>query len=276
MKKYFYLTIVTLLIINNAFAQNHPLKRLNEFKFVYMLPLMYDGGKEDIYGIMAMVKARIEKSGMKVILGTAPIQANPDIQNCEILTCEVGHGDLNNSYLTKKDSVTIRFFDCYDNIIYHFSEKTKGLQSSPTNSYRETTAKLLHVFEGYYYRNVKGEQYTTAIPDPNRSTLPAFPGGLKKLEEYIYAVLKYPKSAKKDRIAGTVDLSFVIDKRGFVKNVLVRNGLREDLDNEAKRVIESLPRWIAGMENGKPIDKKVIYSITYATKQRPNSDKVDY
>jgi TonB family protein len=261
-----------MLIVNLSFAQNHPLKRLNDYKFVYILPLSYEGGREDIYGITKMIKNRLEKSGLLTIVGVAPIKSNPSIENCEILTCDVTHNDLNTSYLLKKDSVVIRFIDCNDNVVYQLIGPTKGLNSKPESNYQDATFTALKQFEGFYYRNVRGETYMSKV-DKTKTMMAVFPGGLKKLDELILANLQYPKTAKKDRIAGTVDLSFWIDNRGFVKDVKISKGVREDLDNEAKRIIENLPRWIAAQENGV---SRMIYSVTFATKQRPNSEKVDY
>lgn len=269
------LILFSFTVLANVFAQNHPLKKLNDFKFIYLLPLTYDGGKEDIYGITKMIKNKLEKTGLQVIMGVGPIQANPAIENCDILTCDASHNDLNASYLLKKDSVVIRFYDCYDNIVYQLVGPTKGLNSKPEANYQDATQTALKAFEGYYYRNIRGEKYGF-VTDKNKSMSAAFPGGLKKLDELIQAMMKYPKTAKKDRIAGTIDLAFVINQRGFVKDVRITRGIREDLDNEAKRIIENLPRWNAGMENGKAKDSKMVYSVTFSTKQRPNADKVDY
>ena len=70
------------------------------------------------------LKNRLEKSGLQTILGVGPIRSNPAIENCDILTCDVTHNDLNTSYLLKKDSVIVRFIDCYDNVVYQLVRPT--------------------------------------------------------------------------------------------------------------------------------------------------------
>ena len=80
---------------------------------------------------------------------------------------------------------------------------------------------------------------------------PKFPGGDKALIEYLSSNIKYPKSAKKDKVTGKVLISFVVDKEGNVTEVQVRRGVREDLDAEAYRVVAAMPRWTPAKMGGK-------------------------
>lgn len=89
--------------------------------------------------------------------------------------------------------------------------------------------------------------------------MPEFRGGTVGLFKYLGRKLKYPKSALKDSIVGQVYVKFLIDKNGEVSDVVVTKGLREDIDNEAVRVIQSMPKWTPAQENGENID--VVYSM---------------
>ena len=78
-------------------------------------------------------------------------------------------------------------------------------------------------------------------------------GGFEKAREYVYKNLRYPQEARENNIQGTVRLSFVVDKTGKVKNVIiVRSSGNKSLDEEAVRVVESMPEWTPGKNKGKP------------------------
>jgi TonB family protein len=89
--------------------------------------------------------------------------------------------------------------------------------------------------------------------------MPKFRGGDKELMNYIYSNIIYPETAKAKSIQGRVILKFAIMASGKVNNVQVLKGVDKDLDNEAIRVIESLPEWIPGKQGGKPVN--VWYSV---------------
>ena len=85
------------------------------------------------------------------------------------------------------------------------------------------------------------------------STQPEFPGGINELISYIQNNFKYPKKAKKKGITGTVYVMFVVEKDGSITNVEVIKGVSDELNAEAKRVVESMPKWIPGTMRGKTV-----------------------
>lgn len=91
--------------------------------------------------------------------------------------------------------------------------------------------------------------------------MPHFPGGKAMLSEYISSNIKYPKKARKNKIAGTVPVNFTVDAKGYIKNVYVAKGkgIDPDLDKEAIRVISEMPKWDPGSQRGKkvPVDLSV-------------------
>jgi TonB family protein len=74
--------------------------------------------------------------------------------------------------------------------------------------------------------------------------VPQFKGGLDSLSNYIKSNLVYPILAKKDGIGGKVIVEFLIDNLGKVKEVSIVEGVREDLNIEALRVVTKMPDWI--------------------------------
>lgn len=83
--------------------------------------------------------------------------------------------------------------------------------------------------------------------------MPTFPGGEVALLEYICANLKYPQSALEQGTQGTVMLRFVVTSTGDIGEVQILKGLDPDCDDEAKRVVKSLPKFSPGMQQGRPV-----------------------
>lgn len=80
--------------------------------------------------------------------------------------------------------------------------------------------------------------------------MPGFPGGEEALLKYISDLIEYPTMAVERGIEGRVTVRFVVNKDGYVQDVTVIRGVHELLDKEAVRVIQSLPRWNPGKQNG--------------------------
>ena len=80
--------------------------------------------------------------------------------------------------------------------------------------------------------------------------MPQFPGGDAELLKYIRDNMRYPQAALENNIQGRVIVQFVVGKDGNVTNVQVLKGVDRLCDQEAVRVIESMPRWIPGKHNG--------------------------
>ena len=73
------------------------------------------------------------------------------------------------------------------------------------------------------------------------------------MEKWVYQYLKYPKYAADNGIQGRVLVSFVIDEKGKVTDVMVTRGIHTSLDDEAVRVISASPRWRPGRMAGKKV-----------------------
>ena len=83
--------------------------------------------------------------------------------------------------------------------------------------------------------------------------MPSFPGGAQELLQYIAKNLKYPTIAQENGVQGRVICQFVVARDGSVQNVRVVRSLDPYCDKEAIRVIQSLPKWIPGKQNGKTV-----------------------
>lgn len=89
--------------------------------------------------------------------------------------------------------------------------------------------------------------------------MPEFPGGAKALNEYLSDNLVYPAPAKEAGAQGTVLVEFVVEKDGSVSNATVKVSQFPALDEEALRVVRSLPKWKPGEANGRKV--RVYYNV---------------
>lgn len=84
--------------------------------------------------------------------------------------------------------------------------------------------------------------------------MPKFPGGQVALRRYIAENMNYPVVAQENDIQGTVYLRFVVLKNGTVGEVQVQRGVDPLLDDEAERVIKTLPKFEPGRQGGKRVN----------------------
>jgi protein TonB len=83
--------------------------------------------------------------------------------------------------------------------------------------------------------------------------MPSFPGGEEKLFKYLGENIKYPQMAKEANISGIVYVTFVVMEDGSIKNVKKLRGIGGGCDEEAIRVVKSMPKWKSGKQRGKPV-----------------------
>ena len=84
-------------------------------------------------------------------------------------------------------------------------------------------------------------------------SMPEFPGGPGKMMEYSARNIKYPAMARESGIQGRVFVNFVVEPDGSVSNVKVLRGIGGGCDEEAVRVVESMPKWTPGRQRGKAV-----------------------
>ena len=93
--------------------------------------------------------------------------------------------------------------------------------------------------------------------------MPEFPGGPKALMDYLMENVKYPKTAFDADIQGRVIAQFVVDKEGSVRDAHVVKSVDPALDAEALRVINNMPKWRPGRQNGKVVNVKYTIPVNF-------------
>lgn len=88
---------------------------------------------------------------------------------------------------------------------------------------------------------------------------PEFPGGLSNMYTYLSQNIKYPELAKQTGTQGIVYVNFVVETDGSISSVKVLRGIGGGCDEEAVRVVQSMPKWKPGMQFNKLV--RVAYNI---------------
>ena len=93
--------------------------------------------------------------------------------------------------------------------------------------------------------------------------MPQYPGGPNEMMRYIQENIKYPQSAKDNKIEGRVYVSFVVEKDGSITNAAVVRGIDKECDAEALRVVSSMPKWNPGQHKGEVVRTQFTIPIIY-------------
>ncbi len=93
--------------------------------------------------------------------------------------------------------------------------------------------------------------------------MPEFPGGEDALRSFIARSIDYPVIAQENGIQGKVYVTFVVSADGSVKNAKIARGVDPVLDQEALRVVNSLPLWKPGKQRGKDVNVSYTVPISF-------------
>ena len=80
-----------------------------------------------------------------------------------------------------------------------------------------------------------------------------FPGGEDRIWKYIDDNMQYPKEALKNGIQGQVGVKFVVRSTGDITDVRVSRSVDPLLDDEAVRIVQSMPKWIPADLRGQAV-----------------------
>ena len=104
--------------------------------------------------------------------------------------------------------------------------------------------------------------------------LPEFPGGIQAMMKFLSTNIKYPVEAQKKGISGRVIVQFVIMEDGTLDQAKVIRGVDPLLDEEALRVVKSMPKWKPGMDRGEAVKVRftapIMFNLSKKDTPRPN------
>ena len=93
--------------------------------------------------------------------------------------------------------------------------------------------------------------------------MPSFPGGDQKMMEYVAKNIKYPQIARETGVQGKVFVNFVVEPDGSVSNVKILRGIGGGCDEEAMRVVKSMPKWKPGKQRGRAVRVSYILPVNF-------------
>ena len=94
--------------------------------------------------------------------------------------------------------------------------------------------------------------------------MPEYPGGAQAIFEFFAKNIRYPEAAAKAGHQGRVIVTFVVMKDGSISHAKVVKSVSPELDEEALRVLNAMPKWTPGMQNGKAVNVKYAVPISFA------------
>ena len=89
---------------------------------------------------------------------------------------------------------------------------------------------------------------------------PTFNGNINS---WLASNLKYPPVAAENGIEGRVIVQFVVGKDGSIHSAQVVRGVDSSLDKEALRVVNSMPKWVPGKQNGQSVNCKFTLPVVF-------------
>ena len=93
--------------------------------------------------------------------------------------------------------------------------------------------------------------------------MPEFPGGDQAMMKFVAENVQYPEEAREKGISGRVLVSFIVEKNGSINEVKVVRGIGGGCDEEAVRVVKTMPKWKPGKDKGKPVRVKYMMPFTF-------------
>jgi len=94
--------------------------------------------------------------------------------------------------------------------------------------------------------------------------MPEFEGGMSALAKFLSRNLRFPASSQQKGISGVVYVSFVVSSKGEVTDAKILKGIDEACDQEAIRVVEKMPNWRPGRQNGRNVSVRYSIPIRFA------------
>lgn len=91
-----------------------------------------------------------------------------------------------------------------------------------------------------------------------------YPGGMPEFYNYLVKKLKYPAKAKTDKIEGTVYITFIVEKEGFINSVRVQKSVSPEMDAEAVRLVSTSRAWNPALGKDKmPVRQKFTVPVKF-------------
>lgn len=101
-----------------------------------------------------------------------------------------------------------------------------------------------------------------------------FPGDIQSFNSYLKNNLRLPVTSQRIFEDGHVIVEFFVEMDGSITDTRILKGIGPAYDKEALRIVEEMPNWIPGIENGIPsrqrVEQRIIFDINLKRKAIKN------
>jgi TonB family protein len=156
---------------------------------------------------------------------------------------------------TERDTQSIIDYDTMERELEYVYNFTVALANGPKPAFRPSESKGSGRAIPYYDCDVKPTFFGHS--DPRYF-----------LTKWVYSYLKYPKEAVEQGIQGNVQVSFIIDESGKVKDAKVVKSVDPLLDAEAVKVISASPDWKPGQIGGKKVKSEMTLYVEFRLEKK--------
>lgn len=84
--------------------------------------------------------------------------------------------------------------------------------------------------------------------------MPQYPGGDAEMMKYLMSNITYPIADTEEGLNSRIIARFIVTREGKIRNVEVIRPFQKEFDARVIQIIESMPDWIPGKQNGKTVD----------------------
>ncbi|HCS22042.1 MAG TPA: energy transducer TonB [Bacteroidetes bacterium] len=137
-------------------------------------------------------------------------------------------------------------------------QKSRGEETDTLVDEREVSPRRIQEYPVEITESNNEPEIFVVVED-----MPSFPGGQDSMTKFIAANLVYPVKAKENNIQGRVLIEFVVDEKGKVTNAKVVKGIGSGCDEEALRIVNSMPNWNPGKQRNKPVKVRFVLPIRF-------------
>lgn len=108
---------------------------------------------------------------------------------------------------------------------------------------------------------------TEGLPDALKAhvnrTQAEFPGGPEKMKKYFAKNTRYARKEDRNYNVGIVYVTFIVEKDGSLDSVKLLSTLTEFYDQEALRLVKSMPKWKPAIQNGNPVRTQFNFPVKF-------------
>lgn len=121
--------------------------------------------------------------------------------------------------------------------------------------------KIIFLFLAFISLNVMAQEEEPVYKIVTK--MASFPGGQEKMMKFIQDNKQMPAAAKEAGVTGRVIVDFIVEKDGSLSNIKVLRGIGKGCDEEAIRLIQSMPKWEPGENSGKVVRTSFMLPINF-------------